>query len=288
MTPESPSLRFPSTSLRITVLAAGIAATLITGPAGKAAATEPAPEWDEAGTVVRIARAIDGERLLTDDGREIRLQAIAMPKISPPRHNQPLRTDRGLEALQASARERLAAASETRRLRLHFDRVREDRHGRLLAQVVSEDGTWLQAHLVASGLARVETTADGATHASSLLALEARARAAKSGMWNHRDFAILSPRDAGRRLDTFQLVEGMAQALEGRRPTTRFALMRDGVPLTVAFSPAVRSEWRRANTDVRAWLGRPLRVRGWIRWQDGAVIDVTHLAQIEFVDPLTQ
>ncbi len=235
------------------------------------------PAWPDEGEIVGLARALDGETLRTNDGRDVRLVGLATPK--------PARADRALEALQKAAHDSLAAAAENRRGRLHFERSRQDRHGRLLAHVVIEDGTWLQAHLVAAGLARVETPADAATQAALLLQLEAKARDARRGLWSHAAFRVLAPHEAGRRLGTFQLIEGTAQAIEGKRPSTRFALTGGGdAALTVSLGAAARSQWRQNGGDPAALLGRPLRVRGWIRWQNGAVIDVTHAVQIEALD----
>lgn len=236
------------------------------------------PAWLDEGEIVGLARALDGETLRTDDGRDVRLVGLATPK--------PARADRALEALQKAAHDSLAAAAENRRGRLHFERSRQDRHGRLLAHVVTEDGTWLQAHLVAAGLARVETTTDTANQvALLLLRLEAKARDARRGLWSHAGFRVLAPHEAGRRLGTFQLIEGTAQAIEGKRPSTRFALTGGGdAALTVSLGAAARNQWRQNGGDPVALLGRPLRVRGWIRWQNGPVIDVTHAVQIETLD----
>jgi micrococcal nuclease len=248
---------------------------------GRATAQETAPAWPDEGVAVWISRAIDGETLRTDDGREVRLLGLSTPKPPGSKPNEPARADRALEALQKAARDSLAAVSENRYGRLHFERPRQDRYGRQLAHVVTEDGTWLQAHLVAAGLARVEIAADTATHAPILLRLEAEARDGKRGLWAHALFRVIAPHEAGRRLGTFQLIEGMAQAVAGKRPATRFALASGGTALVVSLAPAVRNQWRLNGRDPAALLGRRLRVRGWIRWQDGAVIDVTHPAQIE-------
>jgi micrococcal nuclease len=253
-------------------------------PVGGAAAGGRDAAWPDEGEIVGLAQALDGETLRTDDGRDVRLVGLATPKALSGSPNGPARADSALEALQKAAHDSLAAAAEKRRGRLHFERSRQDRHGRLLAHVVTEDGTWLQAHLVAAGLARVETTADTATQAALLLQLETKARDARRGLWSHAAFQVLAPHEAGRRLGTFQLIEGTAQAIEGKRPSARFALTGGGMALTVSLAPAVRNQWRQNGDDLAALLGRPVRVRGWIRWQNGPVIDVTHAEQIELLD----
>lgn len=251
----------------------------------RAARAESAPAWSDEGTPVRIVRVLDGETLRTADGADVRLVGLWTAKPAALRPNEPPRPiDRSLAALQQAARGSLVAVSEGRGAHLHFERLRQDRHGRLVAHVVTEDGIWLQAHLAEAGLARIETSADTATRAAALLRLEARAREAGRGLWGHPAFRVIAPHEAGRRLGTFQLVEGTAQAIEGKRPSSRFVLVGGDRVLTIAPTAAVRSEWRQRGDDLSSFMDRPARIRGWLRWQDGAVVDVTHAAQIEWLD----
>lgn len=243
-----------------------------------AARAESAPAWSDEGTPVRIVQVLDGETLRTADGAEVRLVGLGTAKPAALRPN-----DGSLAALQRAARDSLMAVSEGRGAHLHFERLRQDRHGRLVAHVVTEDGIWLQAHLAEAGLARIETSADTAARAAALLRLEARAREAGRGLWGHAAFRVIAPHEAGRRLGTFQLIEGTLKAIEGKRPS-RFVLVGGDHALTIAPTAAVRSEWRQRGDDLSSFMDRPARIRGWLRWQDGAVVDVTHAAQIEWLD----
>src|SRR5260221_11734037 len=101
-----------------------------------------------AAETVRGARALDGDTLSLEDGRELRLASIQAPK--------PLRSDnRALHALADAARAALATLTEQRTLTLQFGSRPIDRHGRLVALVSDADGNSIQGALVARGLARV-------------------------------------------------------------------------------------------------------------------------------------
>ena len=54
--------------------------------------------------------------------------------------------------------------------------------------------------------------------------------------------------------------------------------------LTVLIPAKVRSELRAMGIEIPALVERSVRVRGWIRWQDGARVELTHAAALELTD----
>jgi hypothetical protein len=171
------------------------------------------------------------------------------------------------------------------RVTVHVVGPAPDRHGRLVAHLGSPAGEWVQAALVSGGLARVQSTAESNAGVEILLRLEASAREARIGLWRHEAFRVRAPHEVGRWIETFQLVEGTAVSLEGR-PAGRIALETQGARLVLNLSARARSELRSAGANASALAGLNLRIRGWLRWQNEAVIDVTHAAQIEWLDPV--
>src|SRR5262249_18635364 len=107
-----------------------------------AAATETcAPEEGMSHDVVRV---IDGETLLLDDAREVRLIGALPP--SPDAASGNSQTVRALEELVGG-----------RSVSFRYEGRRRDRYGRTLAQVhvAAQDGpVWLQQHLISQGYAR--------------------------------------------------------------------------------------------------------------------------------------
>ena len=232
-----------------------------------------------------VREVIDGETVRLGDGRELRLAAILAPRSTPPRAGQPARPDAGLERLALAAREVLATLIEGRDVVLYVaPGPQRDRHGRLTAHVATPAAEWVQAVLVSNGLARVQTTAEIDTGADLLLRLESEAREAQRGLWRHEAFRIRAPDELGRWIETFQIVEGAAVVLAGH-PAGRLALEGQRERLILNLSTRARAELRDAGWNVDRLAGMPLRVRGWLRWQNGPVIDVTHAAQIERLVP---
>lgn len=134
---------------------------------------------DATGLVATVQEVIDGDTIVLRDGRKVRYLGINAPE-----HGQPY------------ARE---ATNFNRRLvsglpvRLEFDQVREDRHGRLLAYVYAtkckvrgtkcSEETMVNERLLAEGLAHVFFMPPNTRFAERFLPVQEKAHTAKRGMW---------------------------------------------------------------------------------------------------------
>jgi endonuclease YncB( thermonuclease family) len=264
--------------MRGQALAVGI---LLAAPA----VAEPLPPGLAFGETAAVREALDGDTVRLADGRELRLAAIAAPKAPLPRRGTEPGRDIRLEALAKAARQAVAEWTREDPVELYFATQQGDRHGRLVAHLVTPTKGWIQAGLVAEGLARVQTTQATATGAAALLRIEAAARAERRGMWAHPLFQVRTAEDSGRWLDTFQLVEGPVTSVRNGRTSSRIEIGAGERHLTVIVPAKTRAELRAAGVDLPGLLGSSLRVRGWIRWQDGPRIELTHAAALELIDP---
>jgi endonuclease YncB( thermonuclease family) len=242
----------------------------------------------EAGGVVNVATAIDGNTLRLADGRELRLAAIDVPAPDLPRAGAAAAADdRGNDAVTAmseAARQALAALADGREAQIYFDERRNDRYGRAVAYVVVPPDLWLEAELLRRGLARVHTTRDVAAAAPDMLRLEAEARAAKRGLWALAAYREREPAELAHWLDSFQIVVGHVVKLRTTSGRTWLELAgARGPGAEIEMPAAAHRLFRAAKLDVPALVGSDLRVRGWVRWQDGPVIAVDHPAQIEAI-----
>jgi len=71
-----------------------------------------------------------------------------------------------------------------KRVRLETDVRPRDQYKRLLAYVYLEDGTFVNAHLVKNGYAKVYTVPPNVKHSDTFLKLQQEARKNKRGLWN--------------------------------------------------------------------------------------------------------
>jgi len=146
-------------------LRARVGAGLINGGSG-------APPGSERSRVVHV---VDGDTLVVEDGRTIRLLGIDTPET----HNPNLR---GPQALGEAATTRLAAMVEGKTVELESDETNTDHYGRALRHV------WLGRTLVAETLAReglghALVIPPNTRHAERIRAAEAAAKAAGRGLW---------------------------------------------------------------------------------------------------------
>jgi len=264
--------------VRRSVVCAGVAwlAAFLSPPAR--ACDLPPPE-----TAV-VAEVIDGETLKLADGRTVKLIGAKVP--IPPlgwRGDDPW-------PFVEEARQALERLASNEPIELRFGGSRTDRHGHLLAQefvVAGENRLWLQDALIGSGLARVYSLPDNRACMGELLERENEARAKRLGLWASPAFRIEDARDAkrlGRLVHSYQLVEGTV--LNVGEGSGRFYLnfapdWRSDFTISVARKdvPAFAA----SGLDVKALAGARLRVRGWLAWRNGPMIEANHPEQIELL-----
>ncbi len=247
------------------------------GPAAPGpAATGPGVTIEESARAVTI---VDGDTLVLDDGRQVRLVGIQAPKL-------PLgRANFTAWPLAEEAKGALRALTLHRALGLAYGGRRQDRHGRALAHLYDPAGRWVQGALLAAGMARVYSFADNRALVAQMLAHERRARAARRGIWKSPFYAVRQAQGAGAHVGSFQLVEGRVLAAATVRGRVYLNYGEDWrSDFTVTLAPKVRRLFEAEGIDPADYEGRRLRVRGWIKSYNGPMIEVTHPEQIELLD----
>jgi micrococcal nuclease len=233
----------------------------------------------EAGETTTVAMALDGETVRLADGREVRLAAIEAP---PATH--------GGASVAEAAHTALAALTAGHAVALYYDERHNDRYGRLVAHLSVPPDLWVEAELVRQGLARVHTTADTATLAAPLLRIEAEARTAGRGLWALPAFRVHQASELRRWIDSFQVTTG--RVVNVRRTSGGIWLdvdALDGAPsrngrFVILIASTARKSFRAAGADPADSAGAAIRVRGWVRWLNGPLIEVDHPAQIEHLE----
>jgi endonuclease YncB( thermonuclease family) len=252
-------------------LPVAVVAVLLLAAWPRVASAEEAPG-------LRIVQAVPtGDELLLADGRRVRLAGIKAPL--PPLGWTEAKPWRAAAAAQAALRD-LALGRPVR-----LEPAATDRYGRVLAQAYREDGLWLQGTLISEGEARVWSTPQTRAHVPELLALEAKAREARRGLWRDPFYAVRRPEALARDIETFQLVEGKLVAgdkVKGQIFLNFAADWHHAATLHLA-RPAVKL-FRESGLKPLEFIGKRVRVRGWVAWDRRPEIEVTHPEQIELLD----
>ena len=249
--------------------------------AGKA--DDPATGQLTAGQLIRgssakVVKVIDGDTVVLDDGKEVRLVGIQAPKL-------PLNRPNFKEwPLAREAKDELEKLVLNQRVTLSYGGTRTDRHGRTLAHLHTDEGTWAQGEMLSRGLARVYTFADNRAAAADLLALETQAREGKRGIWALNYYHV---QDADGKVgppDTYQLVEGTVVEVADVRG--RFFLNFGSdfkKDFTAGISPKDARNFASAGLDPESLKGKRVRLRGWIDERNGPAMDLTHPEQVELL-----
>ncbi len=219
------------------------------------------PSRDETARVVGV---IDGETLILNNAREVRLVGIQ----APPR-----------------AKAFLASLILKRIVELHMETKLHDRYGRLLAQVVrADDGLWLQGALLKAGLARVYTMSDNRLLAAEMLARERQARAAGRGIWKLARYAIRTPQNVRRSINTLQIVEGRVKDVA---QVGKWIYLNFGADwrhdFTVKISVRNKKKFLAGGLNPLTLKGQRIRVRGWVLQENGPMIVIDHPERLEMI-----
>lgn len=231
-----------------------------------------------AGGQARVVAVVDGDTVTLDSGQDVRLTGIQAPKLPLGRPGFPT------WPLAEEARAHLVRLVLNHGVTLHVGGADRDRHGRLLAHLVTDDGVWAQGRLLADGFARVYTFADNRALADVLLSHEQTARAAGRGIWALPWYAI-RPADPDRLaadIGSFQIVEGVLVAAARVGSMVYLNFGRDWrTDMTVQLPARLLDAFADQGRDPLAWAGARLRVRGWLSDHNGPMIALTHPEALE-------
>ena len=211
-----------------------------------------------------IVRAIDeAGNLLTENGRVVRLAGISVP---------------------GEARADLQDLVIGRRFVVTPNAAAEDRYGRVVAHLADEQGGWLQRILLERGLAAVRTRSDDRTRAAEMFKVEAEARAAKRGLWGTGQIRVREATQMTRIPEGFAIVQGKVHHVNDRQGKLYVNFGPDWrTDFTIVAEGAARQALRRAGLGVASASGMPVRVRGWLRFWNGPLIDIDHVEQVEIL-----
>ena len=260
-------------------------------------------------TTQSVVSVIDAHTLKLDDGSKVRLVG-ALPPFQPTVGLLAKSNRNSANVIWPPLQQSTSALAKLvigRTVQLAFGRRKADRYGHLLAQVylLPRDGRfsnrqhqtkapsildkegrlWLQAYLIANGLARAYGLPDSNSCLSRLTDFEHDAVIAKKGLWQHGTYRIRSAKRTNqlkRYIGTYQIVEGRIVRQSGNRNRL---YLNFGDDWRRDFTIGVNNKDRKAvfgDSQPRHNLsGAWIKVRGWIERRGGPYIQVTMPGQIK-------
>lgn len=248
-------------------------------------ASQIAPCTLEPGPVRTVTRIVDGETLVLDDGKVVRLVGALSPRARD--------TDAAAGAWPPEV-DTIKALSDlvlAKRVKLAYAGRRSDRYGRELAQVFTiERGReeWVQGALLRSGYARAYGLPESFGCARELMANEAEARRAQLGLWRngvYRTLAADHPAEIMKHRGKYERVTGTVISVGRTKSATYLNFSNDWrTDFTARIDKKVLAADANFNASLDALANKTIVVRGWIERRNGPLIDIADPSQVEAAD----
>jgi len=204
----------------------------------------------------QVKYVIDGDTVMLDDNRHVRLLAINTPEVEGKRRAEP-----GGEA----AKRWLKARIEGKRVRLEPGQQKVDKYGRSLFYLFDAQGRLINEQLLAEGLAVLSIHPPNLKYLSRFQKAQQQAESQRLGVW---------------RLPAYQKMT-IAQLIKHKPKGWQRMLVRPEtikergkfVRLILSSEADIRIEKKnlRYFPELNNYLHRELEVRGWASWRKGKV-----------------
>jgi endonuclease YncB( thermonuclease family) len=223
----------------------------------------------------KVERVIDGDTIVVEHGGKVRLLGINAPEIA---H----RTS-AAEPLGNRAHHRLQQLLEGQRVYLEFDQRHRDPYNRLLAHVILEDGTEVNALLLREGLARALFLQPNMRHLQHYYQVEGEAQTARRGIWSRPEYRVRPSNKAGACLKHFCQLRGKVLKLERKRIYTTLKLPGK---LDVTIKNEYLPQFLSAGINIDQMEGATVIVRGWMGKRNSQLtLQLQHPLQIQSIGP---
>ncbi|MDD9912830.1 MAG: thermonuclease family protein [Alphaproteobacteria bacterium] len=226
-------------------------------------------------TTALVEYVLDGDTFVTARGDTVRLLGINTP--------EPGTSRRPAEPWGLQASDFTKKLLENQKINITTQAKDRDRYGRVLANVFLSDGTWVNEHLLREGVAHVYTFPDSSYDIKALFAAENAAREAKKGIWALPRWSIKNAVTCCKKeeIGEFQVVEGAIKQVVTVKNRT---YLNFGTDWRTDFTVEIeRKNWSKFS-DLKQKRGKKVRIRGYIKPINGALVTVTHPEQIETLE----
>lgn len=245
----------------------------------------PQPCTLESGPIRTVTRVVDGETLVLDDGKVVRLIGALAPRA------RDANAAAGGWPPEADAIKALSDLVLAKRVKLAFAGRSSDRYGRQLAQVFLHDRgreDWVQGALLAGGNARAYGLPGSFACARELLAHEAEARRNRLGLWGNGIYRTLPadhPGEVLKERGKFELVSGTIASVGRTKGGVYLNFSADWrADFTAHIDKKVLAADPEFDRSLDAFANKTVVIRGWIERRNGPFVEIADPSQLELRD----
>lgn len=224
---------------------------------------------------VRVSFVQDGDTLMLQDGRRLRLVGINTPELG--------KRDSGPQPGAIAARDRLRQLVFVNRqqLQLRFDQERQDRYGRLLAHAFFADGGNVVEQLLSEGAGTQLVVPPNTWQANCYEQAVRAARRQGRGIWSMPEYQPTPAERLTLRSEGFHIIRGRVSHVSDSVSATWVNLTGNAA---LRIDRADLEQFR--GLDFTALPGREIEAQGWIQVRNGQPrMTLRHPAALEIVTP---
>lgn len=197
-----------------------------------------------------LKKVYDGDTILLANGKKVRLSGINAQEVK--YRNKPAQV--GGEEAKRWLIEKLA----NKKIRLLMDLEKQDKYGRLLAHIFTEDKEHINLELVKKGLASVSIYPPNLKFSEDLLKAQQQAERNKLGIWKYEKY---KPKQLNQINQTnykgWQRIIGQIKSVHH---TERYSYLQ----LSDIFSLKIARKSIKLFPKLENYIGKKVEVRGWI------------------------
>ena len=201
-------------------------------------------------TYYDVKKIYDGDTILLANGKKVRFLGINTPEVEG--------RNKAVQAGGEEAKHWLQKKLKNKRVRLLKDIEKQDKYGRLLAHIFTEDKQHINLELVKSGLASVNIHPPNLKYTDELLKAELQAERYRLGIWNYKEYA---PKPVNQitqaRFKGWQRVVGQIKNI---RHTRKYSYLN----LSDNFGVKIEKKTTGLFPELESYVGKKVEVRGWI------------------------
>lgn len=219
----------------------------------------------------KVKKVYDGDTILLNDGRKIRLLSINTPEVERPRQA----TQAGGKEAQQWLRQQLLNTQ----VRLEFDEQRRDKYKRYLAHVFTQQGMHINLELVRLAYASTSIHPPAKKYLAQLHAAQQIAETKRLGIWQYSEYApkLTSEINANNK-QGWQRIIGRVLQIKNT-PKSRYLKMTDH------FNVRVKKEHMHYFDNLVTLIGKKIEVRGWVnKYKNGYSMLIRHPTDIKVLD----
>jgi endonuclease YncB( thermonuclease family) len=206
----------------------------------------------------RVKTVYDGDTVVLEDGRKIRLLGINTPEVQ--------HRDKQADAGGDDAKRWLQNKLQSARVRLELSTEKTDKYGRTLAHLFTDKKDHINLQLVAAGLAAVSIYPQNLLYVSELVRAEEQAEKAHLGIWQQAQYQpipVASLTEDGHSGWTRVVGKVLNVKTTGKSVYLEFAGGN--------FRARIEKEWLDLYPDINEYRGKTLEVRGWLNKNKGTL-----------------